>query len=136
MDGLNVWEGDILIAPHQLSPQPLTDGTMTTVSIKYWPSRVVYYKFASGLPQSAKDKFIASAAYWNQTAGFTFVVGGKRTANFINVIEGSGCYTFIRMIGGRQDLSIASGCSTGNTIHKIGHTTGLYHEQSRTDRDA
>ena len=134
MDGFNVWEGDILIAPHQLNV-PVTEGTITTISSRYWPSRVVYYKFAAGLPQSAKDKFLAAAAHWNQTAGFTFVVGGKRTANFINVIQGSGCYSYIGMIGGRQDLSIASGCSTGNTIHEIGHAIGLYHEQSRTDRD-
>lgn len=135
MDGLNVWEGDILIAPHQLN-QPEILGTITTLSSRYWPSRVVYYKFANNLPQSAKDKFLAAAAHWNQTAGFTFVVAKRQTINYINVIQGSGCYSYIGMIGGKQDLSIASGCSTGNTIHEIGHAIGLYHEQSRTDRDA
>lgn len=38
------------------------------------------------------------------------------------------------MIGGRQTIMLASGCSTGNTIHEIGHALGLLHEQQRADR--
>jgi len=39
------------------------------------------------------------------------------------------------MIGGRQVISLGALCSTGNAIHKIGHAIGLFHEQSRADRD-
>jgi hypothetical protein len=33
-------------------------------------------------------------------------------------------------------VNLAPGCSTGSTIHEIGHVVGIWHEQSREDRDA
>jgi hypothetical protein len=38
--------------------------------------------------------------------------------------------------GGQQNITLGSGCTAGNAIHEIGHTVGLWHEQSREDRDS
>jgi hypothetical protein len=94
----------------------------------------VYYAWGAGLPQSAKDKFLAAAAHWTQKTGITFTLRTNQSA-YVRVIQGSGCYSYIGRQGNAQDLSIGSSCSTGNTIHEIGHAIGMYHEHTRTDRD-
>ena len=47
-----------------------------------------------------------------------------------------GCSSSVGRRGGQQFVNLGGGCTTGNTIHEIGHTVGMWHEQSRQDRDA
>ena len=47
------------------------------------------------------------------------------------------CWSFVgNRMRGRQEISLGSGClDVGTILHEIGHVIGLWHEQSRPDRD-
>ena len=56
--------------------------------------------------------------------------------DYIMVKKSQGCYSHVGMVGGSQELNLGNGCYNQATIiHMFGHALGLYHEQSRPDRD-
>merc|ERR1712142_40789 len=56
--------------------------------------------------------------------------------NYVVVQRGSGCNSYVGMIGGAQVLNLDNGCwYSGVIIHEFLHAAGFFHEQSRPDRD-
>jgi|GEM_PF-2161320 len=47
----------------------------------------------------------------------------------------SGCSSVVGKIGGQQFITLSQDCSFGSTVHEFLHAAGVYHEQSRSDRD-
>jgi hypothetical protein len=53
----------------------------------------------------------------------------------VEFFRGDGCWSYIGRQGGRQQISLGIGCDFGAAVHEIGHAAGLWHEQTRHDRD-
>jgi len=71
-----------------------------------------------------------------------FVQSNKPTPNSIKVINDTGCYSYVGKIGGEQVLSLLDTAGYGphcwfhkTIVHEFMHAIGLWHEQSRYDRD-
>jgi hypothetical protein len=97
-----------------------------------WPGGVVPFTIDPTLPNVSRVN--DAIAHWHSRTGIR-LVARTNEQNFVTFRPGDGCSASPGMRGGQQFVTLASGCTKGSTIHEIGHAVGLWHEQSREDRD-
>ncbi|HEU0302587.1 MAG TPA: M12 family metallopeptidase [Longimicrobium sp.] len=99
-----------------------------------WPAAVVPYVLAKNLPD--KQKVLDAMAHIEALTGNVDFVARTSQADYINVVAGSGCSSWVGRQGGAQQVEIGRWCGFGAAVHELSHALGMHHEQSRCDRGA
>jgi len=141
INGDAVVEGDILLgkvqalAAQQASIVPAIGGNR-------WPNGIVPFELSEDLPLMTKLAALEAVALWHQKTNVEFVeLTSKNRESYPDYLSfiptgGTTCSSFVGRQKGKQVVNLAPRCNTMNTVHEIGHALGLWHEQSRADRDA
>jgi hypothetical protein len=143
VEGQAIFEGDILLGTVEEMEQirqsvegPPPEGAARGIVIPgagfRWPNRTINFTVDNALPNT--QRVTDAIQQWEDNTNVRF---RQRTneANFVTFRPSTGCSSSVGMRGGQQFINLAGGCTTGSTIHEIGHCAGLWHEQSREDRN-
>ncbi|XP_068762262.1 hatching enzyme 1.2-like [Montipora capricornis] len=84
----------------------------------------------------ATDAFNKAIEQYHKRTCLRFQQKASNDKDYIEIFPGTGCWSQIGRRGGKQQLSLGTGCETrGRAIHELMHSIGFLHEQSRLDRD-
>ena len=129
VDGAYILEGDMMVYPHEHTAAGISRD-------KRWPKGIIPFQIEGGHP--FVSNIHAAVEEINRLTNLRLVPRTNQN-NYVKIKydPDGGCWSNIgRRAFSVNKISLGDGCnSKGIIIHELMHTAGLFHEQSRTDRD-
>ncbi len=117
------------------NPQILLEGVAIKGGQYRWPNRTIPFVIAQNLPNPGR--VTAAIAHWNAKTSIRFVPRASQ-ADYVLISQDpqqQGSASAVGHQGKEQPLILRDDSDAGTVIHELGHSVGLWHEQSRADRD-
>lgn len=140
MAGQAVAEGDIVVgASQEDAPAPAGSYHTNAMTIQgrqfLWPNGVIPYVINPSLPGA--DRVTSALQQWGDQTPVRFVPRNGQSDYVLFTREPNNgiCMSNVGRLGGQQKVTLSDQCTAGSVLHEVGHVIGLFHEQSRPDRD-
>lgn len=106
-----------------------------------WPGAIVPYMMSEHLTEEKKAAVLKAMTLWESETVIRFVpISRGAEIDYPDYVMfepnlGNTCVSSVGRRGGIQSVRLAPRCDTMHIAHELGHLIGLWHEQSRLDRD-
>ncbi len=153
-NGLPIYEGDIILDGLITGALSGSSGTQKSQSVPLalprtlgiiysntlWPVVAGVHQIPYIITNDTANVDAAIAQYNTTFSGLVQWVPRTTQTDYVNfqmdpADSGNSGYSNIGRTGGLQIIHCAINCSVATLAHEMGHTIGLYHEQSRSDRN-
>lgn len=145
-DGYAIAEDDIIIQKLSSSINKNNPLPGAIILLKLggarWQQGIIPFELADNFPLQNKIAILDAIDTWQRNTHVRFVeLSSQNRTEFSDYLSfvpttGTTCSSYVGKQGGPQVIKLAARCGTMSIVHEIGHALGLWHEQSRADRDA
>lgn len=150
IDGLAIFTGDMILGYADEFEEAVAGGGPAAVGVcifhhfscERWHDHTIGFDFHDDwgddeTNREMRERIMAAIDHWRENTGLHFEhrSSGERVV-FRNSL---GCSSWVgrKVFTGTdpQWINLSTGCGFGAIVHEIAHAVGIYHEQSRDDRD-
>jgi hypothetical protein len=137
INGEAIFQSDIILSKEQMTAPGLAKetGAAKPSSFERWPGNIVPWDRANGLSRATSSWIDAAIADIASKTHVHFVQHTTEKDYILFTPDPSACSSPVGRQGLMQPIQLAPTCDQGSITHEIFHALGMWHEQSRADRN-